>query len=333
MTTSFAEKTAPPAPGADPADSFVLADAKDADMAFGIAAPGVAPGVDEDGPGPVQYRSKADYLASMQQVVASGHVDLLLASASNAETLHARGAFTDAPGVALAVRANDTGELWPARGGDYSRRVPEPLRTANLDLVRAFCDLVLYSITFVNDVDADHATLVEYARFREQATSLGLRHVLEVFDPASPVDLHHTQLGPFINDNTVRALAATTAAERPLMVLLGFHGARWVRELAEHDPSLTFGVVGVSAGTTRDAFELLDRARGAGARGALFGRRIQYAESQLDLLRLMREVVAARLTPEAAVHAYHEALAAQSLTPRRSLDTDLAVTNPALRAA
>ena len=92
------------------------------------------------------------------------------------------------------------------------------------------------------------------------------------------------------------------------------------------------GVLGGSAGTTRDTFELLYRAERHGARVALFGRKIQRAESQLDLVSLMRPVLRGELSPADAVRAYHDALAKAEITPQRRLEADLEVTDPVLRS-
>jgi hypothetical protein len=92
------------------------------------------------------------------------------------------------------------------------------------------------------------------------------------------------------------------------------------------------GVLGGSAGTTRDTFELLHRAERHGARVALFGRKIQRAESQLDLVSLLRPVLRGELSPADAVRAYHGALAQAGIAPRRTLGADLEVTDPVLRA-
>ena len=46
----------------------------------------------------------------------------------------------------------------------------------------------------------------------------------------------------------------------------------------------------------------------------------------------MRPVLRGELTPADAVRAYHEALAKAGLTPQRSLEADLEVTDPAPRA-
>ena len=91
--------------------------------------------------------------------------------------------------------------------------------------------------------------------------------------------------------------------------------------------------MGGGAGTTRDCFELIHQAEKYGARVALFGRKINLAESPLDIVRLMRAVADGAMTPLEAVKDYHEALRRQSLTPIRELADDSAITEPVLKAA
>jgi len=304
-------------------DDFVIADAKDADMAFGAAAAGPVTG----GAG---YRTRADYLDAMRALVAAGALDILLTSASNGERLAADGSLDD--DVTLAVRANDTTDIWHVRGASYATAPSRPFRSADLAAVRPFCDLVLYSVTFNNDLDRDIATLEAYRAFRHEAAALGVRHFLEVFNPNAPAGLAPEQVGAFVNDSIVRTLAGVTESERPVFLKMAYNGAAAVAELVAHDPSLVVGILGGSAGTTRDAFELLHRAESAGARVALFGRKIQRAESQLDLVSLMRPVLRGELGPADAVRAYHEALAKIDESPQRPLEADLEITDPALRA-
>jgi hypothetical protein len=76
----------------------------------------------------------------------------VLTSASNGERPAADGSLGD--DVTLAVRANATTDIWNPRGGSYPSR---PFRTADPGAVRPFCDLVLYSMTFNNDLDHDLA--------------------------------------------------------------------------------------------------------------------------------------------------------------------------------
>jgi hypothetical protein len=266
----------------------------------------------------------------MRALVAHGALDILLTSASNGELLATDRSLTG--GVTLAVRANDTTELWNLRGGGYPARPSRPFRTADLAAVRPFCDLVLYSVTFNNDLDHDLATVEAYGAFRREAAALGMRHFLEVFNPNAPTGLAPEQVGAFVNDAIVRTLAGVTRAERPLFLKIAYNGPAAMEQLASYDRSLVVGILGGSAGTTRDTFELLVRTQEHGGRVALFGRKIQRAESQLDLVGLMRPVLRGELTPADAVREYHKALAAADLTPTRPLEEDDEVTDPVLRA-
>ena len=265
----------------------------------------------------------------MRALIAQGELDILLASASNGERLAEEGSLED---TTLAIRANDSTDIWNHRGGRYPALPSRPFRTADLTAVRPFCDLVLYSLTFNNDLDRDLATLEAYRTFRQEAAALGIRHFLEVFNPNAPADLAPGQVGAFVNDSIIRTLAGVTRDQRPLFLKVAYNGSDALAELAGHDPSVVVGVLGGSAGTTRDTFELLHRAERHGARVALFGRKIQRAESQLDLVSLLRPVLRGELSPADAVRAYHDALAKAGIAPRRSLEADLEVTDPVLRA-
>ena len=310
--------------GSYTSDDFIIADAKDADMAFGAAAAGAVPGQN-----PPRLRSRREYLDSMTALVREEAVDIMLASASNAEELHRSGVLHGSS-VTLATRANDATDIWNQRGGDYPKSPSIPFRSADLVRVSAFCDLALYSVTFNNDRELDLATLNAFARFRGDARAVGMRYILEVFNPNAPVGLAAGDVGAFVNDSIVRTLAGLTSTERPLFLKLAYNGADALAELVNHDPQVVVGVLGGAAGTTRDTFELLHQAESNGARVALFGRKIQQAESQRDLVRLMRTVLRGELSPEQAVKDYHQTLDGLGLAPRRSLEQDLAVTDPVL---
>jgi len=307
-------------------DDFVIADAKDADMAFGLTCAGPVTGAPAE---PGRYRTRAEYLDAMHALVAQDELDIVLTSASNGERLADGGSLGD---MTLAIRANDSTDIWNSRGGRYTAAPSRPFRTADLTAVRPFCDLVLYSMTFNNDLDCDLATLEAYGTFRQDAAALGVRHFLEVFNPNAPADLAPEQVGAFVNDSIVRALAGVTQEQRPLFLKVAYNGPDALAELAGYDPSLVVGVLGGSAGTTRDTFELLHRAERHGARVALFGRKIQRAESQLDLVSLMRPVLRGELSPADAVRAYHDALAKAEIAPHRELGADLQVTDTMLRS-
>jgi hypothetical protein len=299
---------------------FVIADAKDADMAFGLTSAGPA--------GAGRYGTRGDYLDAIRALVAQGELDIILTSASNGERLAQDGSLAD---MTLAVRANDSTDIWNSRGGRYAAAPSRPFRTADLTAVRPFCDLVLYSVTFNNELDYDLATLEAYGEFRREAAALGVRHFLEVFNPNAAPGLAPDQVGAFVNDSIIRALAGVTREQRPLFLKVAYNGPDAVAELAGYDPSLVVGVLGGSSGTTRDTFELLHQAERHGARVALFGRKIQRAESQLDLVSLMRPVLRGELSPADAVRAYHDALAKAEIAPQRTLEADLELTDPVLR--
>lgn len=311
-------------------DDFIIADAKDADMAFGVQSAGPLPDGPGPGAGPGRYRTRASYLDNMRAIAAHGVVDILLTSASNGEILAEDGSLgTD---VTLAVRANDTTDIWNPRGGTYPQYPSRPFRTARLGAISAWCDLVLYSVTFNNDLERDLATVQAYREFRAEALETGMRHFLEVFNPNAPQALVPGEVAAFVNDSILRTLAGVTRAERPLFLKMAYTSGAALSELVENDPSLVIGILGGSAGTTRDMFELLSRAQQHGARVSLFGRKIQRAESQLDLVGLMPPVLKGTLSPVEAVRAYHDALAAAGIAAQRPLEADVEVTEPALLA-
>ena len=62
---------------------FILADAKDADMAFGIGSPGRSP---EMHAGEGRMRTLAEYREHIRQITRQGLVDIMLMSASAATT-------------------------------------------------------------------------------------------------------------------------------------------------------------------------------------------------------------------------------------------------------
>jgi len=311
-----------------PAD-FIIADAKDGDMGFGAGAPG--PVYNENNQPTDSMRTMADYRAGMREMVSSGLVDIMLTSVSSAEALHGSGTYSDTP-VTPAVRLNDATDIWNLRGGSYQTAPARPFRTARLKHARAVADLGLYSITFQNDLDRDVTTLEAYAAFREEAEVIGMRHFLEVFNPTLPIDTGGVDLGLYVNDAIARALAGVASAERPLFLKMVYNGPRVMEELASFDSrNLIVGVLGGAAGTTRDTMELVAQAERCGARVALFGRKIWYAESPIEIVRLMRRVVERETSPNEAVRLYHDALAKAGIRARRPLDQDNEVTDPMLK--
>src|SRR5215470_14540947 len=313
---------------------FILADAKDADMALAIGAPGRSP---ESHPGELRYRSLSEFRDIIVQIVEQKLVDIMLMAASTSEvlTIHKR-VFDNSP-VTPAARANDTTDIHIIRGSKYPTQPSLPFRTATLDHIqcghldckseeRAIgANLGLYSITFNNDASLDREALEEYKQFRLEAERKNFRHFLEIFDPNRPEAVEASKVPEFINDAIVRTLGGVTAAGRPLFLKMVYHGPKAMEELVRYDPHLVVGILGGSAGTTCDAFKLLSEARKYGARVALFGRKINNSENQLAFIRFLRWIADGEIGPEEAVQAYHGVLQKLNVKPHRPLNDDMAL--------
>jgi hypothetical protein len=319
---------------ADPhgAKDFILADAKDADMAFGIGAPGKSP---ENHAGEVRLRTLAEYREQIRQVVRQGVVDIMLMSASTNDLLTIGERLFDGSHVTPAARANDASDVFVVRGGHYVEHPAQPFRSATLDHIQCghvACEpaervrganLGLYSVTFNNRLDDDLQTLDEYKRFRTEAEAKGFRHFLEVFDPNAPDRLGPDQIPAFVNDQIARTLAGVSQAGRPTFLKIVYHGPKALEELVSYDPHLIVGILGGAAGTNYDAFKLLAEAQKYGARAALYGRKINNAECQLAFIEFLRLIAERQITPEEAVRAYHGVLQQLKIRAHRSLEEDL----------
>lgn len=311
---------------------FLLADAKDADMAMGIGAPGKSP---ESYPGEVRFRSLAEWRDIITQIVEQGLVDIMLLSASTCEVLAIHRKLFANSHVTPAARANDTTDIHIIRGSKYPTSPSMPFRTATIDHIQCGhldcapderhlgANLGLYSITYNNDTILDREALEEYKKFRLEAERKSFRHFLEVFDPNRPEAVEASKVPGFINDAIVRTLGGVTAAGRPLFLKMVYHGPQAMEELVHYDPQLVVGILGGSAGTTYDAFKLLAEAKKYGARVALFGRKINNAENQLAFIRFLRHIADGEIEPEHAVRAYHGVLQQLGIKPHRPLDKDM----------
>ena len=308
---------------------FIIADAKDGDMAFGRATPG--PEADAEGNPTGRFRPLADYRADMKRVIDSDLVDIMLTSLSTAEVLTREGAYAASP-VTPAIRLNDASDIWFARGASYRQQPAAPFRTARLDRVHSVADLGLYAITFYNDLETDRRTLEAYARFRDEATAAHVRHFLEVFNPHFAVETPDADFAAYNNDMIVRCLAGVSQRDRPIFLKAAYNGPRATEEIASYDPqNLIFGILGGAAGTTRDCLELLKQAERYGARVALFGRKIYFSEDSVTMVRAMRRVLEEGISSEEGTRAYHDDLARAEIAPRRALEDDLELTEAALK--
>jgi hypothetical protein len=317
---------------------FILADAKDADMAFGITAPGRRRGADGEELG---FRSIQDFRDQIREIVRQQLVDIMLMSVSTSDVIAVRERLFEQSPVTPAIRANDTTDIWLAgRGACYGEQPSLPFRTATLDeamgvdaglraaVGRPQVDLGLYSITLNNDATLDRATLQSYRDFRQEARAKGFRHFLEVFAPNAPNSVAPSDVPRFVNDSIARLLAGIPASGRPLFLKMPYFGPAALEELVSYDSSLVVGILGGSAGTTFDAFHMLWDAKKHGARAALFGRKINKAEHQLSFVKQLRALADGQIEPADAVRAYHGDLARLKILPHRPLAEDLEPTSP-----
>lgn len=314
------------------ANEFILADAKDADMAFGIAAPGQ----DRDMLGTERYRTLDQYRDIIRKNVEQGLVDIMLMSSSTNYRLTIEGGLFQNSRVTPAIRANDATDVWAVNENAYLSQPSRPFRTATLDHAMAGkigatqferqrgADLGLYSVTFNNDLDHDIKSLQAYADFRDEAERKNFRHFFEVFAPNACGGLCPSDLGRYINDCIVRTLAGVPTPARPIFLKIPYVGPGPMEQLASFDRSLIVGILGGSAGTTFDAFHQLVEARKYGARVALYGRMINGAEHQLTFIQHLRWLADGELTdPAEAVRSYHAAIEKLGVLPARALDVDL----------
>jgi len=237
--------------------------------------------------------------------------------------------------VTPACRANDTSDVFVVRGGKYLEIPAKPFRSASLDHIQCghvACtddersrgtNLGLYSVTLNNRLEDDLRTLEAYQTFRIEAEAKGFRHFLEVFNPNAPHELNSAEIPAFINDHIARTLAGVAYAGRPVFLKIVYQGPKAMQELVSYDPHLVVGILGGSAGTTYDAFKLVSEAQKYGARAALFGRKINQAESQLAFVEFLRLILDGKISPEEAVKAYHGVLQHLRIKPRRSLAEDM----------
>ncbi len=328
---------------ADPSGSkeFIIADAKDADMAFGVTAPGPAAGKCRHGYNESEgcYRTLAEYRDQIRAVIRQDIVDIVLLSASNLEQLGMKEKLFLNSAITPAARANDTSDVWAVRGGRYPTDHPSrSFRSATLDHIKygrlqedheppfTGADLGLYSITFTNNIDWDYKALEDFHAFRLEAERKRFRYFLEVFNPNVDPGIPDKKVAAFLNDHIVRCLAGVTQIGRPVFLKIPYNGPGPLEELVAYDPQMIVGILGGSAGTTLDAFQLIHDATKYGARVALFGRKINLSEHPLAFIQLLRNIVDGEVPPKEAVKVYHAVLARFGIAPHRPLQQDLQLT-------
>tara|TARA_B100000900_G_scaffold306788_1_gene265419 strand:+ start:1865 stop:2857 length:993 start_codon:yes stop_codon:yes gene_type:complete len=308
---------------------FIIADAKDGDMAMGITAPGQQ----RDNKGKIlkSYRNLNDYKKAMIDMTKSQLVDIMLMSASVGEDLIEKKTF-ETSSVTPAIRMNDTSDIWLMRNGNYRTTNPRPFQSARIEKISKLVNLGLFSITFSKNVDFDLAMLNAYKNFRKDALKYKLNHFLEIFNPPIDVGMRPKELGDYVNDCIIKAIAGQTNEERPLFLKIAYNGPKAMEDLSSYDPeNLVVGILGGSKGTTRDCFELIKKASKYGAKVALFGRKINLSEDPISLVEIMRNIVEKDISSSDAVKLYHDRLKKKKLMPDRSLKNDIKITDPILK--
>ena len=227
---------------------------------------------------------------------------------------------------------NDTSDIWGPRGSKYKIHPAQNFRSARIDKVVKLVDLGLYSITFSNDLKSDLASLNEFHGFLNDISGKNLRYFLEVFNPQIDIGIDQENLPGYVNDCIVRSLAGLTKEDSPLFLKIPFNGPKAMEEICQYNPGhLIVGVLGGGIGTTRDTFELIRQSEKYGARVALFGRKILFAEVPKLIVTMMRAVVQGEMSTEEAVKMYHSQLTKMKISPKLTLEKDLKVTDPVLK--
>src|SRR2546423_4290729 len=133
LDTKLAEVKTNPASRA-----FIIADAKDADMAFGVRAPGPRSYLSLRGERPARFspelwtpaeygfRNLPEFLDIIREVVHQGLVDIMLMSAYVNEQLTINDGMFANSHVTPAARATDTTDVLAARPGCYTARPAQP---------------------------------------------------------------------------------------------------------------------------------------------------------------------------------------------------------------
>ena len=282
---------------ADPScRDFILADAKDADMAFGLAAPGRSP---EHHAGEARFRTLGRVPptdARDRRPRAGGHHADERQHERDADDQGA--AVRPEPGHAggprqrhdrhLAGRRQRTLRAAAVAALPHGDDRPHPVRQGGVRSRPSAAwgptwgSIPSRSTTTSSWTDRTPGSLPGVPhRGRGQGLPPfpgGLRSERPRKQP--PADLAR-----FINDNIVRALAGVTSRGRPLFLKIVYHGPAAMEALARYDRSLVIGILGGSAGTTFDAFHMLWEAKKYGAAGRPLRPEDQQGRAPIELRR------------------------------------------------
>jgi hypothetical protein len=319
---------------ADPrCGEFILADAKDADMAYGIAACGKSP---EHHAHEGRFRSLEEYRGCIRQVVRQGLVDIVLMSAhTNAILTMQEGIFEGSP-ITPAARANDTTDIHVARGWGLSPTQPSQPVPAQRPSTRSSAATPTARRTRAHprreprplqrdlqqrsrSVDRAHARCTT-RRSASRRKRKGFRHFLEVFAPNAPQQPARSRQARRVHQRHDRAHRWPGVPEsgRPAVpqdALPRDPGSprSWPGTIPAVDHRRSWAARRAPP-TTPSSWS--HDAQKYGARVALFGRKINNAEHQLAFIDdCCGTSSTANVSPEEAVHAYHGVLHRSSASP------------------
>ena len=311
-------------------DAFIIAYAADADMSRGLTT------LDD------RSHSMQAFCDELVTLVEQAKIDIMLASVSNMDILAREKRIFNNSSVTPAVRANDTTDIWNARGSNYPEHPSKPFATTTIEEAQygtltpapeqqPDVNLGLYSVTFNNDLAADLHSLECFKAFRTEATRKGFKYFLEVFNPnIADCGIDPDQIPHFVNDHIARMLAGIPRASRPEFLKIAYNGPETMQALVGYDTSVIVGILGGTTSTTYDAYKLIAEAKKHGARLALFGRRIKGSEDPLTFLEVLRLVADGETSPEDGVKLYRSKLEEKNIPAQRSLEDDMVLHTPGL---
>ena len=244
---------------------------------------------------PTRFTPRATHLQDIRDMTKSGLVDIMLMSASTGERLSKEGLF-EGSAVTPAIRLNDTTDIWSARGGRYKEEPSRHHRTARRRpgaQVRRSRPLLGHLLQPARHRRRErrglHGVPRRGRRTRHAALPRGLQSGLR--HPARRRRRHGR-----LHQRQHRAHARRRDGRRPSEVPQApvqrpaRHGGTRLLRSRPPDRRHPRRRRRARRATPSSCFSQAEK---YGARVALFGRKIHLAESPIEIVRMMREVVAA----------------------------------------
>jgi hypothetical protein len=292
--------------------------AADALVAYGLTGIGI-----EKGPKP-HHRTRPEYLALQRQILEDGHIDGLLMSPADADTLAFDEKLFDNSPVTPIVRMNAETRIWSPRHGKYGTQPSRPFTTVRTPEAGRYCDeamacardckikLGLYSITLNNETEADERTLSAYLDFAwDVARTPDFNHFLEVFLPnMNQPGMDLQAMGEYVADSIVRTMAHLRKQQRPVFIKTVFTTPSVWKALVEFDPTLIIGALGGQRHSAKKTLELAYDSTEHGGQVILFGRAVFQEENPRAICRLLRAVLDRQMSVADAATTYQRTLKA-----------------------